>query len=1074
MKQKNKTLRIMRISFFLIFISIFNLSAGSGYFQNKDISLKSSSTHTIRNVISDEIEESSKLNAQITSSVVQQSSDKKITGRVADIYEEPLPGVTVIIKGTTEGTTTDIDGSFSLTNVSADAILQISFVGMKTQEIPIGNQTRLDVVMEEEATRLEEFVAVGYGIQKKVNVIGSVSSVDSEKLTVAPIANVTNTLAGRLPGLISKQESGVPGSDDASLSIRGFGSPLIIVDGFEADFNKIDANQIESITILKDASAAIYGSRAGNGVVLVTTKRGSVGKPIIQFQASLSTQSATNLPKRASSGQIAEMDREAHFNTGKSESTAPWSQEEIDLFYKGTDPDYPNTDLWDLITRDLGAPQQQYNLSVRGGSDKIKYYGFLGLLDQKTMFKNGGGYKRYNLQSNIDAQITSNLNLKLDVAAVSEDSETPNRSINRDVWQDYWVPWMFYQPTLPDGRLAYTGGGPTVGLHASTNLDHYPSITYDKKDLKGTVSLTYDFDQVIEGLSATVFGNYNQKYTFQKGFSHFLDSWIYNYSNDTYTKMTSASAPALFHSDTKNRVLTGQFLLNFDRTFAQKHQVSALMIYELIDYKNDWISAGRRNYSTTAIPYLFAGAVDSQFADGRASEMGRQSYIGRFNYSYASKYLLEAVFRFDESAKFSKDKRRGFFPGFLLGWRLSEENFVKDNVPVLDNLKLKISTGQTGNDAVGNFQYLSGYQYADKYITGSSASLGLRATGLPNPYLSWEKMKTHNAGLEFGLMKGKLYGELDFFYRLRDGIPGTQVKSVPSTFGATLPTVNLNSISTRGFELMLGSEGKLNDLRWNIAGNLSWSRSKWDRYDEPKYEDEDSERLNKLTGRWTDVRFGYKSDGLFTSQEEIDALPYVYDKDIGNEGVKPGAIKFLDTNGDGVIDWRDQVEIGKGTTPNWMSGLNIDLNYKNFDFSALFQGAFGFYNSVSVRGGSVVQYEERWTEENNRKDALVPRLGILYTDAPEYGTFQTSGASDFYLQKADYLRLKTISFGYTIPSSLIKKINIEKLRIYIAGTNVFTLSRLNKYGIDPEAPDGLGGFYYPQMRTFSLGLRLSL
>jgi hypothetical protein len=273
---------------------------------------------------------------------------------------------------------------------------------------------------------------------------------------------------------------------------------------------------------------------------------------------------------------------------------------------------------------------------------------------------------------------------------------------------------------------------------------------------------------------------------------------------------------------------------------------------------------------------------------------------------------------------------------------------------------------------------------------------------------------------------------------------------------------------------MLGTQGQLNDIKWNVAATLSWSRSKWEFYDEPEYEDEDSERLNKLTGRWTDVMFGYKSDGLFTSQEEIDALTYVYDETAGNEAVKPGSIRFLDTNNDELLNWRDRVEIGKGTTPHWIGGMNINLYYRNFDLAALFQGAFGFYNSVSVRNGALLQYNERWTEENNNRDALVPRLGVAYNEAPVYGGTQTSASSDFYYQKADYLRLKTMSIGYNLPNSLINRINIEKFRIYIAGTNLFTLSGLNKYGIDPEAPSGWGGYYYPQMRTISLGFNLSL
>jgi len=330
-------------------------------------------------------------------------------------------------------------------------------------------------------------------------------------------------------------------------------------------------------------------------------------------------------------------------------------------------------------------------------------------------------------------------------------------------------------------------------------------------------------------------------------------------------------------------------------------------------------------------------------------------------------------------------------------------------------------------------------------------------------------MTIYNAGLDFSLIKRRLYGEFDVFYRLREGIPGQRIVSLPSTFGADLPTENLNAINTRGFELLLGHEGSWQDLRWNVRGNVSWSRSKWDFYDEPaEWEDEDQERQQKRTGNWTDRSFGYISEGLFTSQEEIDALDYVYNETQGNVAIAPGDIKFKDVNEDGLLDWKDQVEIGQGNMPHWIGGLNMDVSYKNFDLTAFFQGAWGFYQTLQLRRGtnfSVLQYDERWTPENNNKDGLMPRLG---------GSAPNGAASDFYRKNSSYVRLKTASIGYNLPKSILQKVNIQNLRLYVAGTNLFTVSGLEKYYIDAEAPSGRSNSYYPLMQTFSFGLNLTL
>lgn len=991
-----------------------------------------------------------------------------VVGNVQDEKGEPIIGATIQLKGSSIGTVTDMEGNFTLRDVPSNGVLVFSYVGYSTQEVPVNNRKTIDVILKESFEALEEVVVVGYGTQKKINLTGSVATVTAKELTVAPVASTTNALAGRLPGLIAKQERGLPGSDAATLSIRGFGSPLIIVDGIESSFNNIDASEIESISILKDASAAIYGSRAGNGVILVTTKRGTTGKPKFTLSSNIILQGPTYLPKLSNSGQQTELEREAHLNSGRPEETAPWTQEEIDLFYAGTNPDYPNTDWYSLAANDW-APQQQHNLSVRGGSEKIKYFGFLSYLDQRSIFKdNGGQYQRYNVRSNIDAEITNKLNVQFDLSTIIEDRDFPWRGDEgaNSVWDEYWGSRPYYAGELPDkSKHAYAGLGGAVSLPVITNSEIVGYRRTKSQDIKGTLTFNYKFN--LEGLSAKAFINYDRSYSFFKMWDWLVDSYSYNYSNDTYTQHTTKSNRGLTYNDSKNSMITGQASLNYDNIFSEDHHITALALMEIIDYAGDWIQAFRDGQKTFALDYAFAGSLANQKVNDGASEMGRISYVGRVNYAYKSKYLLESTLRIDQSAKFSPDHRTGFFPSVSVGWRLSEEEFLKENTSMIENLKLRASVSQTGNDAVGNFQYLSGYRYGETYLIGSNATAGLVATGLANPFLTWEEMTIYNLGLDFGLAKRILYGEFDVFYRERNGIPGTRSVSLPTTFGASLPTENLNSINTRGFEFTVGNVGRVNDFSWDISGNISWARSKWGFYDEPEYDDPDEIRLNKRTGKWTDINYGYKSDGLFTSQQEIDDLDFVYNETQGNSMLKPGDIRYIDINKDGLLNWRDQVEIGKGTMPHWMWGLNINLNYKYFDLQTLFQGAFDFTQKINLIPGSVYSelvYKERWTPENNNRNGLVPRLG---------GANTNNYNSDFNYKKSDYIRLKTLSVGYSLPKSFIQKAKIENLRLYLAGTNLFTISGLNKYTIDPEGQSGNTGKYYPQMRTISIGLNLS-
>jgi len=989
---------------------------------------------------------------------------QNITGKITDSNGEPLPGVTVVVKGSTTGTVSDIDGNYTITKVPSESTLVFSFVGMLTQEIAVGTQSAISVTMEADAIGIEEVVAIGYGTQKKGNLTGSVSSVKSEKLNIAPVTSTTNTLVGQLPGLTALQTSGMPGDDAATLRIRGFGDALVIVDGIEGDLNSLDPSQIESVSILKDGAASIYGARAGNGVILVTTKRGKNQKPTITLNSSYTLQGATKILKPGSSGQIAEMEREQHIQSGQDPETAPWTQEAINKFYEGGDPAYLNTDWYDHTFRDW-APQQNHNLSLRGGSDKLKYYGYFGYVKQETMVKkNGGDYERFNVQSNVDADITDKFKMSLDLSMTFQKEDFPVRGMNNGgpFWQDYYRTRPWYPATLPDETKVPWGGIDVGSIATVSNIDLMGYNRSNDKNIRGIATFTYDFENV-EGLQAKANINYTTTDVYSKRFQKPITFWTYNPNTDVYTASASFDQSRLAESIYRSSVLTQQYSLNYNNTFKEKHRVSALALFESIDVKSNFFNASRTDLLTPAIDQLFIGSTTGMGNNGSASEMGRISYVGRFNYSYDDRYLLETIIRADASAKFPSDTRWGYFPSVSLGWMISNESFM-ENVATVDNLKLRASYGQSGNDAVGNFQYLSGYSTRGSYLFDEGQLPGIFITGLANPLLTWETMTIYNGGFDYALFDQKIYGTLDVFYRDREGIPATRVTSLPSTFGSSLPPENLNHLDDRGFEFSIATKGTSGDFSYDVGANISWSRSKWIYNEEPIYEDEDQERIYKRTGQWTDRAMGYVSDGLFTSLEEIAALDYTYDALGGNSSLRPGDVKYKDLNGDKILDWKDQKEIGNGTLPHWMYGINTLFQYKNFTLTTLFQGAFGFNTYVNVTGyHNEVMYDLRWTEENNDANALVSRLGGASTN----GLF-----SDYRLRPVSYIRLKTASLGYDLPKTTLNKLGISNARVYLAGTNLFTLSSLDKFRVDPEVEYN-SVKNYPQQRTISLGINMS-
>lgn len=1013
-----------------------------------------------------------------------------ISGRIADEMGGPLPGVTVVIKGTSKGIVTDIDGNYTLTNAPINAVLQFSFVGMKTQEVEVGNRSSIDIVMQTDAIGLEEVVAVGYGTQKKVNMTGAVSTVQSKELVKVPASNVSDLLAGKAPGLFVKQSQGVPGADVSNISIRGYDTPLVLVDGVESSWTRMDPNEIESISVLKDAAAAVYGARAGNGVILITTKRGKSDKPTITYSGNYSMQQPTTVPEFVPSWQYAELLHEGEFNN---QLAYTYSAEDIEKFKDGNEPNYVNENWYKAAFRKW-SPMQTHNLGVRGGNEKVKYYLSVGSLDQASMYKSGDlSFYRYNARSNVDAQITDRLSVSLDLSFRNEMSESPSvaSDINESVTQTWWslktaLPmWPAHLPD-PEKGGAYSGFLARSPV-AQTNSDFTGATDNNARYIFGKVSLIYKIPK-IDGLEANVALSYSGNEKYIKRQRKAFEVFSYNYDSKEYTSWGVNGTNTLYEERSRFTKIYPMISLKYDKIFGD-HDVKGLLLAEGIDTEYSFLSASRVDLLSSDVPYLFAGSTENQNNNSGATETGRVSYVGRGNYSYKGKYLFEATFRYDASHKFPEDSQWGFFPSVSAGWRISEEAFLKDNVSWLDNLKFRASYSKSGNDNVAAFKYLTGYEIltapTSVYVFGTDVYRRIHSTGLPNPNITWLDMTNYNAGVDAMFLNGLLGIEFDWFFRITDNIFGQPLESYPSTFGAQLPELNINSTDDRGFELTLTHRNKIgNDFTYNIAGSVSYAREKYRRWSESPYEDPDEIRIYQKTGKYTNRWIGYKSDGLFMSREDIDNHPVDQDQ-AGNSTLRPGDIKYIDLNGDKVIDWRDQDEIGYGTFPDLTYGLNFQAEYKGFSVSALFQGASLFNSMIEdvLRGAFQnnsnpyeYHYKYRWQPDPQNPDVNINpdvQLPAILADGSGANP-NNKKVSDFWLQDATYLRLKDLNIAYTIPEKITRKVGMQNVNIFVAGSNLFTISKLGIYknSVDPEHTTAQK--FYPPMKTISFGINLKL
>lgn len=1003
---------------------------------------------------------------------------------------EPIPGVSILIKGTSIGTTTDLNGNYNIEASEGD-VLQYSFIGYIKQERTVGNQTTIDITLEPDLARLEEVVVVGYGTQEKINLTGSVSTIKSEAVTRVPVANSSALLAGQFPGVITNQQSGVPGDDNTTIRIRGFsGSPLVLVDGVQitGGLDRIDPNDIESISVLKDAAAAVYGSRAGNGVILVTTKRGKTGPPKFSYDGSVTFQEATSFLQLVDAPKFVELYREGDL-LDIGDANATYTEEDLENF-RNKAPGFQGGN-WAGALIDNFAPMQQHSLKASGGTENVKYFTSVGFTDQESYFASRDfDYRRFNVRSNIDVKVNENVSFLMDVSYRVDDRQAPH---NYNGIGETFVQLATAQPTLPTSFpdpdfIPHTGFLQRQPV-ARTTRDI--NGTWDRLDetFQGRVGINYTLP-FLEGMSLRGEINAVRLQRSIKALRTPFDVWAYDFENDSYQNIGTNGALSSISDEQFRRLQIYPLIsLNYDRTFGD-HSIKALGLAEQITRKQSFVSASRQDLLTTAIPEIFTGSENLQFNDGSSTpDIGRRSFVSRLNYTYKERYLLEVAFRADGNVLFSPERRWGYFPSVSAGWVISREPFMA-NSNTFDMLKVRGSYSQLGDDSangLSGFDYLGGFQQVNSiYLLGNNSAQPRIATlGLTNPLLTWEEITLYNFGLEASFLEGRLAVEADVFYRNREGLLGQNLRDIPSTFGADLPLVNLNSRNNRGIELLVNYQQVIGEVKLNISPNFTLARAKWGEvFDQENFEDPDQNRINGREGQWVNRNFGYISDGIFMSQEEIENHPVDQDEQ-GNSTLRPGDIKYIDINEDGIINFRDQEEIAFSSgNPEMIYGLNLSATYRNFGISGLLQGASRFSLNISGAARTMFSnfsvpmdyhYDLRW-QPDPENPAVNINPNARFPAATLSPGPNNNRNSDFYRRNVTYLRLKNINIFYNLPTNILEPIGLNSAQVYLAGFNVFTLSSLDifKNSFDPEeAGTGNPSRNMPVTRNYTAGIRVS-
>ncbi|WP_198405643.1 SusC/RagA family TonB-linked outer membrane protein [Chitinophaga caeni] len=1039
-----------------------------------------------------------------------QAKEVSVSGKVTDESGVALPGVTVAVKGTAKGTVTDIEGNYKISVPGATSILVFRFVGYETKEVTVGTQTKHDVVLSGDSKGLDEVVVVGYGTQKKVNLTGAITSVNAADVNNIAPSNLSNTLAGRAPGVNVTNTSGLSGAS-SSIRIRGsFGEPLYVIDGIVRDkeaFDALEAAEVDQISFLKDAAtASIYGSRAGNGVVLVTTRRGAAQKPTVNFQNSYTTGKPTMTllsDLTTATDELIYQNRVAEYNG----TPIPNGDDEFEYFKNRS------YNVNDFIWRNPSS--HRHTLSVNGGSDKITYYSLLSYRGEQGAYKTVD-FNKVNLRSNVSAKISDAIKVDLNLGAYQQ-------NLDRFYWpftgdDDFDVSDLYrvtfnWPKTYPfyleaDGTPAnyvteFPVQTPMGSWQAWSVIDQVIGDRYiktRKRQLNSILTLDISLDKYVKGLSTKVVGSYNAQDYMRKKYLTYQKNYVFTSADPDGNRFV----PAAPDPDKTNIFTFSQnqpfmsyemftlwdyqvdWFLTYNRTF-KKHGVNALVVFEQAE-NGGYKSLAKAENPLTSIDQFFAYPEDITMRFGNASEVigARQSWIGRFNYNYDSRYIAEFSFRYDGNTLFPSDKRWGFFPSVSAAWRISEESFMKDNARVFDDLKLRASYGTTGNDLDVNgnkidpFSYVKLYENGGSYIFGDRLYQGIVPRATPNPNLTWATSTTYNLGIDFATLRNRLSGTIDVFLRKETDILGGRQVTIPDLYGQSLAPENYAARSYRGGELtLMWNDMALNEkLRYSVHANIGYAKDRWDILDEePSYGPGGNRHDLSKIGKPVNQIVGLKALGIVRTEEQLNALmdkgfkqygrdPYLgglYFEDIRGDGYSPGP--------DGKIDGNDVQLLSDNAAPRINFGFGFDVSWKNFTLQTHMQGVGAYDRIISNQegagmrqhGGAIRPYypiwaSDVWTPEN--PNAKYPRpIGQNWYES---GT----GSTSFWIRNGAYLRMRMLNLGYRLPKSWLDALRLSNAQLYFNGTNLFTISKMKEFH-DPEQKNYDS---FPIMKTFTFGL----
>lgn len=987
-------------------------------------------------------------------------------GLVKDATGESVIGASVVVKGTTNGTITDFDGNFSLDGIKKGDVIVISYVGYQTQEIK-WNGSPLNVILKEDSKTLSEVVVVGYGTQKKANLSGSVAMVDSKELENRPIQNVSSGLQGLMPGVAITGTNGAPGQDAGKIRVRGIGTlneagPYILVDGIETGtLSAVDPNDIESISVLKDAaSAAIYGSKAANGVVLITTKRGKTGQTKISYSGYLSFQNATNMIERMGSYEYASLLNQALEAEGMSKR---FNDTELQKFKDGNDPLYPDTDWYDLAYKT--GVQHRHNVNINGGSENVKYMASLGYLNQTGILPNAGR-EQFNARTNLDMKINKRLSARMNLSFIKNDYSDASSayyggSSDQIIRQlNLIAPWIVAR--YDDGTWGTISDGSPIAW-----LDSGMKVNRDNYNFLGMAAVDYE---IFDGLKLTLQGAYVNNL---QNYNYFQKYIKYNENKESDPSQLDER---FYKWDRTNY----DALLNYNKNFG-KHNIKGLLGWHTEKYNYKYQKAVRKKFPNNELTDMNAGDASTQSNEGYTAELAMISWFARINYDFAGKYLLEANIRADASSRFAEGHRWGYFPSFSGAWRISEEAFMesaKDSW--LSGLKIRASWGQLGNqDALSGsnndyYPALNTYNLDSKYAFGGSLNSGYYQRKYRLETISWEKASTWGVGVDFTLFN-KLNGSLDYYNRKTTGI--IMDVTVPKEFALDAYKDNVGSMRNSGIEINLSYNTKIGQVDFGIAGNFSYNKNEildLGGGDPNKYLDAtDGYSQRNKVGEAMNSYYIYRADGFFNSQEEADAYTAKYGNPFGKT-FKAGDLRYVDTNKDGKLTADDREYCGS-SDPKIIYGFNINAGWKGIDLSLMFNGAAGvkrLFDGYEVYGNfsgdaahPATIWRDAWTPDNH--DASMPRIFYDTNSASSSRSVQ----SDFWLQDTSYLRLKNLQLGYTLPKGWLNSVGVENIRIYYSVENLLTFDKM-KINIDPESTSQRLSSY-PLLRTHAFGVNVT-